>query len=243
MTTRLPTTRGAAVAGSLLLLLGGLAGCGDDPGSTATPVDESGAVDLAAFCDAYASSLQAAITGDADGEAQAVQGMIDAGPPTLAGPLARYREAIEAEGQEAAHEQSDAESRAQVGAVARTCQGEELELVAFDHGFEDVPDLTAGRHLLTLRNTSEQEEHQAVVLRKKAGVTVPADELFGLPEDQVESMITPVTFLHSGNKGETWVVDLEPGEYIVACFLPVGGDPTAPPHMAEGMLTEFTVTA
>jgi hypothetical protein len=47
-------------------------------------------------------------------------------------------------------------------------------------------------------------------------------------------------------------VDLEPGRYVIACFLPVGATPEnmealesgelqGPPHFTQGMLEEFTV--
>ncbi|MGH9110885.1 MAG: hypothetical protein ACRDZN_01060, partial [Acidimicrobiales bacterium] len=44
------------------------------------------------------------------------------------------------------------------------------------------------------------------------------------------------------------VVDLEPGEYVAVCFVPVGTTSEeaevpedAPPHFTEGMVAEFTV--
>lgn len=232
-------TRPAALAMALALAGAGLTACGDDDDEPAASAD----VDLTTFCDSYTSALRAAIAGDADGEVAGLAGMIESGPAELAAPLQRFSDAIETDGQDVAHEELGQESLAEVGAVARTCDGEKLDLVAVDYGYEDVPDeLSAGRHIVSLANASDVEEHEAIVLRKADGVSASAQELFQLPEEEVESMISPVAYLHAGNEREAWVVDLDPGEYVIACFLPVGGDEEAPPHIAEGMLAEFTVT-
>lgn len=239
MWNRTRTTRTAAAA---TMLLAGLAAtaCGDD--AEAVP-DGLAATDLPAFCDAYASTLQAAISGDAAGEVEGLGQMIGSGPASLAEPLGRFRDAIETDGQEAAHEKLGQENLSGVGAVARTCEGNPLEVTAVDYGYEGLPsELPVGRHLISLTNASDVEEHEAIFLRKADGVTTTAQELFQLPEDEVEALIAPVAFLHAGNEAETWVVDFEPGDYIVVCFLPVGGDDAAPPHMVEGMLAEFTVS-
>jgi hypothetical protein len=33
--------------------------------------------------------------------------------------------------------------------------------------------------------------------------------------------------------------DLEPGQYVAVCFIPVGGGEDGPPHFTSGMLAEF----
>ena len=53
-------------------------------------------------------------------------------------------------------------------------------------------------------------------------------------------------------ESDTLFVDLEPGRYVIVCFLPVGATPDnmealesgelqGPPHFTEGMVEEFTV--
>lgn len=37
------------------------------------------------------------------------------------------------------------------------------------------------------------------------------------------------------------IADLDPGDYAMACFVAVGGGEHGPPHLDEGMFTEFTV--
>jgi hypothetical protein len=35
--------------------------------------------------------------------------------------------------------------------------------------------------------------------------------------------------------------ELEPGEYVMVCFVSVGGAEDGPPHFTQGMKYEFTV--
>lgn len=48
------------------------------------------------------------------------------------------------------------------------------------------------------------------------------------------------TFAEPGDEGSA-LVTLEPGDYAMVCFVPVGGGEDGPPHFTEGMLHEFTV--
>ena len=50
-------------------------------------------------------------------------------------------------------------------------------------------------------------------------------------------------FVGDNKPGETksCVINLTPGTYIFACFLPVGGAGTGAPHFTKGMYGEFTV--
>lgn len=227
--------RTAALAVTVLLAGQGIAACGDD---------DAAAADLEPFCDAYADTLRAAIGGDPDAEVAGLSKMIDVAPADAVGPLTEFRDAVIADGQEAAHEGLGEETLAVIGKVARSCAGDELNVVAFDYGFSGIPEeLTVGRHIVTLTNSSEDEEHEAIFLRKNDGVTLGAAELFQLPEEEVETKIAPVAFMHAGNPDEAWVVDFDSGDYIVVCFLPVGGDESGLPHVAEGMVSEFSVTA
>ena len=81
------------------------------------------------------------------------------------------------------------------------------------------------------------------------GVTESLDELFALPEDEVFGKITPVnaTFASPGESDSgSWNLT-SPGTYAVVCFVPVGSvgeaEGDGPPHFAEGMVQEFTVSS
>lgn len=121
-----------------------------------------------------------------------------------------------------------------------------IDLEAFEYGFRGVPEaVQAGPAVVTLRNPGV-EHHEAVLWRRNAGVSQSFDELLAMPEEQ---RLPLITFRSAGHSppGETDVqeVPLEPGDYLLACFFPVGsvGNEigTGPPHWQEGMRAELTV--
>jgi hypothetical protein len=102
-----------------------------------------------------------------------------------------------------------------------------------------------------------EELHQLVVFKKGEGVIESFQEILSGPEEAAMEKVTSVagTFAEPGQEGAYAVADLEPGEYGVVCFIPVGTTPEAaaaaeesgeepeggPPHFIEGMFAEFTV--
>jgi hypothetical protein len=79
----------------------------------------------------------------------------------------------------------------------------------------------------------------------------PVDELLALPEEEQMEVATEQAFvLAPPDAGSFVTADLEPGRYVALCFVPVGATPEAlesgapldgEPHMAHGMVAEFTV--
>ena len=129
-----------------------------------------------------------------------------------------------------------------VGEAVGGCDFDELEVTAVDYAFEGVPATIApGTLAVELSNASEGEEHEFVAF-KKNDPAMTTEEIFALPEDQVESAITFAGAV-SAPPGEsaTSLLTVEPGSYVAVCFLPVGGVEEGPPHFAEGMVTELTV--
>jgi len=128
---------------------------------------------------------------------------------------------------------------------------EKVEVTAADYSFDGIPaELPAGRVAFLLSNEGN-EPHEMGLARKKDGVTESWDELLALPEDQVMEKVDQLGGAFAPNqeaKGLA-IADLEPGEYVAVCFIPVGtsidesgehmGD--GPPHFMEGMKAEFTV--
>jgi hypothetical protein len=78
-----------------------------------------------------------------------------------------------------------------------------------------------------------------------------------LPEEEVESAVTFAGVAFAAPDAEAFaVVDLEPGSYVMVCFLPVGAtpevmaemeatgeEPDGAPHFTQGMVHEFTVSS
>jgi hypothetical protein len=122
------------------------------------------------------------------------------------------------------------------------CGWAQLDVTAVDFAFEGLPaDVDSG--VTGVRFTNEGAEvHELALFRKNDGVTDSAEELLGLSEHEALELVTRVgdpSFADPGDD-DTNVFDLEPGDYIAACFIPVGGE-DGPPHFTEGMVAEFTV--
>lgn len=131
------------------------------------------------------------------------------------------------------------------------CEFEELEITGIDYAYTGVPStLDAGQYALTFTNDSESgEAHEAIVLRRNAGVTESFEDI--LAADDPEEALTKVTiagaaFADEQGGTDTTFVDLEEGEYAVVCFIPVGStggeEGEGPPHLTRGMIAQFEVS-
>lgn len=80
------------------------------------------------------------------------------------------------------------------------------------------------------------------ILQKADGVDLTWDEILALPEDEGESKTKFFTAAYAppGENSST-LADLEPGDYIMVCFIPAGGAEDGAPHFTLGMRHEFTV--
>jgi hypothetical protein len=123
-------------------------------------------------------------------------------------------------------------------------------LQATEYSFANMPDeLPAGTTSFELSNEGH-EVHELILLRKNPGVTDSAEELLALPEEEAMAKATMLGSPAFAVPGESdyKVLDLEPGDYVAACFIPMGmtsddgPPPEGPPHFTQGMVAEFTVT-
>lgn len=127
------------------------------------------------------------------------------------------------------------------------------DVTAMDYAFQGVSSTSeAGPVSFDLTNKGT-EMHELTVLRKKPGVTESFDELLKLPKEEGQMKTERVGGVDPTKPGESdyVVVNLEKGEYLIACFLPVGstpeafasetGPPDGPPHFTKGMKATITV--
>lgn len=130
------------------------------------------------------------------------------------------------------------------------CGWSSQEVTATEYGFDGLPgELPAGVTSFELANDGN-EVHELLVMRRNDGVTESVDELLALPEEEAMAKVTMLGEPAFAPPGESAyaVFDLEPGDYIVACFIPVGmtsddgPPPDGPPHAMQGMVSEFTVS-
>ncbi len=131
-----------------------------------------------------------------------------------------------------------------VNGAIESCDFETVEVTGVDYAFEGVPDsLPAGAVALSFHNASESEEHEMIVARKADGVDLSWDEILNLPEEESESMVEFTTAAFAPPGGDSAALGtLTPGEYVMVCFVPVGGAEDGPPHFSQGMVQEFTVS-
>jgi hypothetical protein len=255
--------------GVVLIVLLGLAGCGEDT------IEEAGG-DVTAFCDSYiemqqASDTEEELTALAE-EAEALFDEVQANAPQeVSGQVGVVVDATRqaaAEGTPEAfmsREFNDAAIEVESYLFDNCEFDEQLDVTGVEYAFEGVPDtVSAGRIALRFTNDGD-EDHEFILFRKNDGVTESFDEILGLPGEQSEELMTFVTAASVVLPGESVerVFEAEAGEYIALCFIPVGaagepppeegepppeeGEPPpeeeegGPPHWVEGMRSEFTV--
>jgi hypothetical protein len=251
-------TYGVLIAGALAAA-GVATGCGGDDG---------GETDAA--CDAFVAIDEASINDDIEGMISAIEGFVASAPDGVARQVQPLVPLLQAD-PEAASESRElvvAETASDEWAL-ETCADRTVELEAFNFAFPDVPaELEAGRVAFTMRNRSQTDEaHEALLLRKNDDVAgsahdalaagleggpVSVENTLGALED-FEFVGASLVEPPGGDDYDVIVVDLEPGDYIVACLLPLdsagqieayfsGEEVHGEYHLQRGMFAEFTVS-
>lgn len=253
-------------AGALLV---GCGGDGDEGDATAPADPPAESVDGGdVFCDTFLAvsgdtgpdvdfesaseeEISAALEAYAEAFLPKLRALEAAAPAGLAEATRAYTgtyEEVLATGDDSAFDDGflDAE-RSLVDAAIDGCATDVIDVVTTDYAFDGVPpSVEAGRVGLRLTNEGA-EVHEALVYRRLAGATEPADALLELPEEEQASKLefVAVAFVAPGSAGAA-LLELEPSDYVVACLVPVGTTTTdaevdGPPHTSEGMVAEFTV--
>ncbi|HEX5696759.1 MAG TPA: hypothetical protein VFZ15_10235 [Acidimicrobiia bacterium] len=139
------------------------------------------------------------------------------------------------------------------GYMVDECGWQVTDVTAVDYQFEtDLSGLEAGYNGFAFANGGT-EMHEMALIRFNDDTTETIEELLELPEEEAFSKITmPGGSFAMPEESDTLFVDLEPGRYAIACFLPVGATPEnidalesgeldGPPHFSQGMVQEFTI--
>ena len=116
----------------------------------------------------------------------------------------------------------------------------DVNLAMVDFGFGVPGFISAGEQVWHLENVADQW-HEIAMFPLPEGISSVADARAAMASpDQPD--IQPVLFWAPMSPGaEAWItLDLEPGNYLLLCFLPdLNGD--FMPHMDHGMIQVFTV--
>ena len=115
----------------------------------------------------------------------------------------------------------------------------DVQLALVDFAFGVPAFISSGPHVWHIDNFGSQW-HEASIFKAPEGIESVADVRAAMETNDVE----PEQAFYWGPTApgaEAWVtVDLEPGTYVLMCFLPdLNGDFS--PHMAHGMIQVFTV--
>jgi methionine-rich copper-binding protein CopC len=108
-----------------------------------------------------------------------------------------------------------------------------------DYGFDLSSPLTSGRHVIRVRNEAAQA-HEVLFARLAPGRT--AQDLVAWtekPEGPPPALPLGGTVGMGHGVANDVVLDLEPGEYALLCFLPDAKD--GRPHVAHGMIQQVSV--
>jgi hypothetical protein len=131
--------------------------------------------------------------------------------------------------------------------VYGNCPGTSVAVTATDYQFDGISTaLPSGTAKIKFTNSSPKEDHEIAILR-----LLPAAEgmdvltLLKMPEKKAAKYAdldsAVFTYAPAGEEGYT-VTELEPGNYVYACFIPVDGKNKNAPHFMEGMYGTFTVS-
>lgn len=217
---------------------------GTDEG--ADPIDPAGGDTVPVeACDAFVT-FSAAMVGDPAALGPAVEDLAAALPESLADAGETLSTAAAA-GEEGMGGPEFTGALTEVGdALYNGCEADEqLDVEGVDYGFEGLPaEIGAGRVALRFTNGTEAEEiHELVLVKRNEGTTETVDELLALPPDQLMGKVTMagVVFVEAPGASSAMVLDLEPGEYVAICMVPVGGAEEGPPHAQHGMVAELSV--
>ena len=234
-------TPAVALAGVLAL-----AGCGDDEGAS-EEYEEFCANDLALEHALATEDMEAAQTAMAD--------LVESAPDDDARDKAQAT--IDAFG--ALQGPPDAafnETYGDLMAIVKdNCGFNEVAIEATEYSFSGVDDeLDAGPTVVTFDNTGD-EYHEVAIMRRVDGDETPIMDLLAMDEEEAMGLVEPVGGAFAGPGVTSYtLVDLEPGNYVMVCFLPEGAtqeafdemmaggaEPDGQPHAMHGMTDEFEV--
>jgi hypothetical protein len=133
------------------------------------------------------------------------------------------------------------------GWVYDNCPGTSVPVTAIDYKYQGVPaSLKAGVTKFKLTNAAPKEDHMMAIIKlTPAAQGQDLSKLLALSEKkQAKYFDESSSAFMEARAGQVAYtpIDLQPGTYAYACFLPVGGTKHGAPHFTEGMYGSFTVS-
>jgi hypothetical protein len=188
-------------------------------GTEAPPAGGSAPSDVSAFCEAELAAEAAFFSGDPAAIGPAAEALVAAAPEEIAPTV---QEVLATAENTDSPEFAEAYS-ALIDYLRANCGFGELDVAGSEYEFSGIPEeVPAGATIVTFENVGE-EAHEFIVFRINDDVTMPVEEIFALPQEEAEAMLTEVgaTFALPGGTGHT-VFELAPGRHVALCFVPQG---------------------
>ena len=131
------------------------------------------------------------------------------------------------------------------------CDWPTIGVTTRDYAFSGIPKTASPGALSIAVNNKGPEVHEVSVMSVPSHVHGPLKQLLSVDQQTGTRLRTVGSTgpIEPGADGQV-ILNLEPGRYVVACFIPTGttsmqalesAGHDAKPHFAEGMATEFTV--
>lgn len=247
------------IAASLSLVV--MSACGSDTNDATSSDATTGAVSADAVgtdaCDTWIAADAATIgffmaqRGDPTSVNAALDAAIDAAPPDNSPRLVSLKDAVQPMLATPDADTPDATQQLYDDSLAwasDNCDVSTLDVSAEEYQYSGLPDTLPTGYTVVHFSNDGNESHEMFAFRIDDSVTGPVQDLFDLPEEEAMKKISPVNASFAdpgGSDTESWDLT-EPGRYAVVCFIPTGTTPgnegSGPPHFAQGMVQEFTVT-
>lgn len=114
---------------------------------------------------------------------------------------------------------------------------------ASEFAFTSPKSIAAGQTTFRLVNDGKLLHHLSVLKLEQGKTMKDLADLMKTPDAAPPAWLVGVGGPNAAVPGATIeaTLDLAPGNYVIACFIPSPGDPT--PHAAKGMIMPLTVTA
>ncbi len=110
---------------------------------------------------------------------------------------------------------------------------------ALDHGFAGLPSaLPAGRPIALNVTNRGSEAHALSILRARGGAPITLPEVLATPRDELLQRFELVSAVSLETPGQqaSLITVLDPGTYVVGCFLAEDGKPDGRTHAHTGMI-------
>lgn len=173
--------------------------------------------------------------------------VVEAAPASLAPQMTALRDAYQKKGDKLFNSEKGVALLAAVDAwMYENCPGAKVPVTAIDYEFTGMPaTLAAGTTMIQLTNDAPEEMHEMALFKLNAeGAAIDPEKLLALPQKKagkyVDFSSSAFMFAPPGQVGYG-IADLTPGEYVYACFIPVGGKNKGKPHFTQGMYGTLTV--